>query len=187
MSISRSFLCLLLLASLTGHSQRYSSGKATVSFTVSAPAKEISGTNAHAVVEADFSTGKVKAQVVVDSFGFRNNFIAEKMNAVIRQRFREYYMESALYPLITFEGKITNLKTVAYKKNGTYPLVIPGYLTIHGVRKQVAVAATLTVDGASRSIVSDFVVVPEDYKIRVPDYIGYMYFGKVNIRIAAEL
>jgi len=187
MNILRTFLWLLPAIPLTGFSQHYTSGKAAVSFTVSAPAREISGTNGHAFVEADFSTGKVKARVVVDSFSFRNNFTAEKMNAVIRQRFREYYMESTRYPLITFEGKITNLETVAYKKNGTYPLVLSGYLAVHGVRRQVTVAATLAVDGASRSIVSDFVVVPKDYKIRVPDYIGYMYFGKVNIRIAAGL
>lgn len=187
MNLFKSFLCFLLWIPFTGHAQKSTAAKAVVSFTVRAPAKEISGENDDAWIEINYKSGRVKAGVLVDSFRFQNNFTAEKMNAIIRQRFREYYMESAQHPLIAFEGRIDDLKTIMHKKRGSYPVTMSGYLTIHGIKKHIDIKAVLTVNGAHRSMTADLIVVPKDYNIRLPEYIGYMYFKQVNIKIAVTL
>jgi len=171
----------------SGYAQKGISTSADVSFTVRAPAKEISGQNSNALVEIDFRAGTVRAVVNIDSFCFQNNFTSGRMNDIIRQRFREYYMESRQYPVVDFNGKITNLKQVRYKTDGTYPVTISGILTLHGVRKNITAKAILTVQGAQTTIISDFIIEPKAYGIRLPAYIGYMYFEQVHIRISATL
>jgi len=152
---------------------------------------DILGENKYASIEMDFKTGVVKARMQVDSFQFHDNFSSKDMNAIIKGRFQQYYMESSLYPVVIFEGKITSPDKGRYKANGVYPLDVSGYLTMHGVKKYISVKAMLTVKGSQKSVVSDFIVDPEDYKIRLPDPIiiggPRYYFKKVNIRVAAEL
>jgi len=189
MNLLKSFLCFLVWAPLITYAQKNTAVNAVASFSVNTPIREISGENKHTSIEMDFKTGIVKAHMQVDSFQFPDNFSSGEMNNIIRSRFRQYYMESNLYPVMTFDGKITNMDKDRYKANGSYPLDISGYLTLHGIKKYITVQAILTVNGSRKSVVSDFAVEPESYKIRLPDYNVRLkeYFNKVNIRISAEL
>ena len=187
MNLFKSFLCFLAWMPLITYAQK--STDAVASFTISTPIKEVRGENKHAFIELDFKTGAVRSRMQVDSFQFPESFSSDKMNTVIRDRFREYYMESKLYPVMSFEGKITNPDKNMYKAEGAYPLDISGYLTLHGIKQYVTVQATLTVKGSKKSIVSAFVVEPDSYKIKLPNHNAQLsqYANKVNIQIAADL
>jgi len=189
MNLFKSFLCLLLWAPLITCAQKTIATDAVAIFTVKTPIRDIRGENRHAVIELDLKTGAVKSHMQVDSFRFPESFSSDKMNTIIRDRFREYYMESSRYPVMSFEGKITNPDKNGYKADGAYPLDISGYMTIHGIKQPVSVQAVLTVKGSKRSLVSDFTVEPESYKVKMPNHNANLdpRPGKVDIRISAEL
>ena len=56
----------------------------------------------------------------------------------MEEHFNENYMESDKIPKATFKGKITNLSSVDFTKNGTYDVTVEGDLTIHDVTNKIS-------------------------------------------------
>jgi polyisoprenoid-binding protein YceI len=98
--------------------------------------------------------------VLIKSFHFER--------ALMEEHFNENYMESEKYPKSTFKGKITNLSSVDFSKNGTYDVTVDGDLTIHNVTNKVSMKGTLEVITGGINASSKFNIVPEDYKIEIP-------------------
>jgi len=182
-----SLIGVVLLFTGNTHAQSYHTRYGTASFKVAAPAKIINGENKAVSIHINFKTGSISLETAIDSFTFHNNFVADTMNWLIKKRFNEYYMESNLYPEINYQGKITNTATIKYNKDGVYPIHTKGILYLHGVKQSITAEAILTVKGGHLSVNSEIVVVPETYKIRIPPYIGYMYFKEVNIAVQGDL
>jgi polyisoprenoid-binding protein YceI len=77
-------------------------------------------------------------------------------------------MESEKYPKSTFKGKITNLSSVDFSKNGIYNVTAEGDLTIHNVTNKVTVKGTLEIIPGGIKADAKFNIVPEDYNISIP-------------------
>ena len=99
-------------------------------------------------------------QVLIKSFHFEK--------ALMEEHFNENYMESEKYPKSTFKGKITNLSSVNFSKNGTYDVTVEGDLTIHNVTNKVSIKGTIEVITGGINASSKFNIVPEDYNIEIP-------------------
>ena len=69
-----------------------------------------------------------------------------------------------------FKGYISNVASVNFAKNGTYPVNADGTLTIHGVAKKVAAPGTITVNNGKVAIKTLF-------KIKLKDFITGSYIG----------
>jgi polyisoprenoid-binding protein YceI len=75
-------------------------------------------------------------------------------------------MHSDKFPKSTFSGKVTNLSSINFSKDGTYPATVSGKLTIHGVTKDVTEKGEIVVKGNSATLKSKFNVALADYDIK---------------------
>lgn len=177
---------VILFATATGiEAQPWRSNNAKISFTVSAPAKNIIGNSEAVHIMIDPRTAELQVEVAVSSFEFSNNYIADTLNTVIRQRFNSYYMESDRYPDVRYVGKISGNRT--YKKDGKYPVHTEGKLRMHGREQEAAASGWITVKGKNVAVEATLTVQPASYGIRIPPYIGNMYFREIVISLKGML
>ena len=108
----------------------------------------------------DITTGDMVFQVLIKSFHFER--------ALMEEHFNENYMESDKIPKSSFKGKITNLSSVNFAKEGTYDVTVEGDLTIHDVTNKISTKGTIEVVSGGINANSKFNIVPEDYKITIP-------------------
>lgn len=109
----------------------------------------------------DASTGEVVASTLVRSFKFRE--------ALVEEHFNENYMQSVSFPKAIFKGKITNLKSVDFLKNGTYEITLEGDLTMHGETRPLATTGKITVSNGKLNATTQFTVSLQNYKIKVEE------------------
>ncbi len=176
-----------LLLSFTLHAEHYEMKKGSGSFSVTAPAKTITGQSNEVKVSLDTETGRLNLEVPVKSFRFSNNFVSETMNDLIYDRFNQYYMESDLHPKVTYQAMITNKAALNFKQDGIYPIQTKGIVTIHGVQQEVTAAGSLIVKDGQLTVSAKMTVEPTRYKIHIPSYIGNMYFKEVIIDVSGAL
>ena len=122
--------------------------------------EDIKGDNNQVVGVLDISTGEMVFQALIKSFHFDR--------ALMEEHFNENYMESDKVPKSVFKGKITNLASVDFTKNGTYNVTVEGDLTIHDVTNKISTKGTIEVISGGINANSKFNIVPEDYKIVIP-------------------
>jgi polyisoprenoid-binding protein YceI len=88
--------------------------------------------------------------------------------ALMQEHFNENYVESDKYPDAIFKGTITNISSVSYDKDGSYPVSVKGKMTMHNVTKDVEAAGKITVNKGKVSASSGFSVQLADYNIKIP-------------------
>jgi YceI-like domain len=167
------FILLLTISCFlfTANAQKYITKNGFIGFFGHTPMEDIKADNNQVASVLDISTGDIVFQVLVKSFHFDR--------ALMEEHFNENYMESDKIPKSTFKGKISNLSSVDFKKNGTYEVTVDGDLTLHDVTNKISAKGTVEVltDGINAN--SKFNIVPEDYKINIP--------GVVREKIAKSL
>jgi len=135
------------------------------------PMEDIKAENNQVAAVLDAGTGEMVFQVLIKSFHFEK--------ALMEEHFNENYMESEKYPKSTFKGKITNLSSVDFSKNGTYDVTVEGDLTLRNVTNKVNARGTIEVITGGINANSKFNIAPEDYKIEIP--------GVVREKISKDL
>jgi hypothetical protein len=180
-------LAFLLLPAVRVFGQQYDTETGTSSFEVQAPAKTIKGVSDAVSIRIDLKQGTVALRVPVQTFVFRNNFVADSLNSVIRNRFNSYYMESNRFPAVVYTGNIKQ-QLSARKSNSTATFFhTTGILKLHGVARQITAEGTLAVSSGQAIVHADIIVKPVDWGIHIPSYIGDMYFREVKIEIDGTL
>jgi polyisoprenoid-binding protein YceI len=154
------FLSILMLAGLTGNAQKYMTKNGFIRLYSITPMEEIKGDNNQVASVLDTKTGEIVFQVLIKSFHFEK--------ALMEEHFNENYLESEKYPKSIFKGKITNLSSVDFSKNGTYDVTVEGDLTIRDVTNKVNTKGTIVVITGGINANSKFGIIPEDYKIEIP-------------------
>jgi len=108
-------------------------------------------------------TGAVQFLVLIKGFQFRK--------AAMRQHFNsDDYMHSDKYPKADFKGTIKEVSKVNFTKDGTYPVIVEGSLTIHGVTNKVTATGSVTIKDGKVSTYAKFPVKLVDYKVTVPAF-----------------
>jgi hypothetical protein len=124
------------------------------------PMEDIKGDNNQVAGVLDISTGEMVFQALIKSFHFER--------ALMEEHFNENYMESEKFPKSSFKGKITNLSSVNFSKNGTYDITVEGDLIIRDVTNKISTKGTIEVVTGGINANSKFNIAPEDYKINIP-------------------
>jgi hypothetical protein len=119
--------------------------------------------------------GELVASTLVRSFKFQE--------ALVEEHFNENYMQSEKFPKAIFKGKISNFSTVDLNKNGTYPIVIEGELTMHGETRPVKTNGSLVVNNGKITGKTVFMISLENYKILVEE----SYKDRINDEIKLSL
>lgn len=83
----------------------------------------------------------------------------------MEEHFNEEYMESDKFPKVFFNGQITNISTVNFKKEGKYPVAITGTMQVHGVNKAIQTNGTIEVKNGVVKATSQFTVTLKDFGI----------------------
>jgi polyisoprenoid-binding protein YceI len=89
--------------------------------------------------------------------------------ALLEEHFNENYMESHKFPKAVFKGTITNWSSVNLAKDGSYSITLEGDLTIHGETRPVKTQGKLIVSAGKIKASTEFIVLLEDYKIKVEE------------------
>jgi hypothetical protein len=151
---------LLLSTGFVVNGQKYMTKNGFIGFYSKTSMEVIKADNNQVASILDTGTGEMVFQVLIKSFHFDR--------ALMEEHFNENYMESEKYPKSTFKGKITNLPSVSFTKNGTYDVTVEGDLTIHNVNNKLSIKGTIEVITGGINANSKFNIVPEDYKIEIP-------------------
>jgi polyisoprenoid-binding protein YceI len=93
-------------------------------------------------------------------------------------------MNSDAYPKADFKGIIKDLGKIDFTKEGTYPAVVDGNLTIHGVANKVTAQGTVTVKGGKISTAARFPVKLTDYKVTVPAFSAAKVSDVVEVTVS---
>lgn len=102
-----------------------------------------------------------------------------------REHFQENYMESHLYPVATFTGKI--IEVINYSVAGTYEVRAKGVLNIHGVRQECIIKATINITPEGVDVQSKFNVTLIDHGIKIPRIVYQKIAPEITVTIGAKL
>lgn len=178
--MKNALLALIVLSfSLQLSAQKYFTREGKVAFLSETPMENIEAHNTKATVVLDSESGKMEFAVLIQAFQFEK--------ALMQEHFNENYMESDKFPKAIFKGQITNLETVNFGQDGSYPVNVTGELTIHGVTKTVSTTGIITRKGDQLSAASTFMVTVADYDIDVPGVVRDNIAKEVEVTVNAEL
>jgi len=154
------FILILSVMFFEASAQKYMTKTGYIGFYSQTLMENIKGDNNQVASVLDISTGEIVFQALIKSFHFDR--------ALMEEHFNENYMESEKFPKSAFKGKITDLSSVDFKKNGIYNVTVEGDLTIHDVTNKISIKGKLEVVSGGINASSKFNIVPEDYKISIP-------------------
>jgi hypothetical protein len=163
---------------LAANAQKFMTKNGYIGFFSHTPMEDIKGDNNQVVGVIDVSTGEMVFQALIKSFHFDR--------ALMEEHFNENYMESDKIPKSVFKGKITNLATVNFSKNGTYDVTVEGDLTIHDVTNKISTKGTIEVITGGINASSKFKIVPEDYKIAIPSVVREKINKDLEVTVAMK-
>ncbi len=135
--------------------------------------EDITADNYKAVSTIDKTTGEVVFSVPMQSFEFEKALMQKHFNS-------KSFLHTKKFPKSKFVGKITNLSSINFNKDGVYPATVTGNLTLKDVTKSVTETGTVTVKGGSIEVNTKMKVKLADYGITFSD-------GKPSTNIAKEL
>ena len=154
------FSMAALVCITTSGQDRLLTRNGSISFYSKAPLENIEANTQTAVSVLDKKTGQVEFSVLIKSFTFEK--------ALMQEHFNEDYLESDRFPKSSFKGRIDDISSVDFNKDGKYPVNVTGQLTIHGETQTVMMPATITVQNGTALANTDFNIGLADYKINIP-------------------
>ncbi len=164
-------LIVLLLHSVVYSQSFFITRNGTIQFFSKTPLEDIKAVNKNVYSSLNTATGSLQFLVQIPKFEFRYSAMRNHFND-------EDYMDSKKFPTADFKGKITDLSTIDFTKNGSYNVNIEGPLTIHGVTKTIKTLASITVNNGQITGAATFPVKIEDYNI-VPPKIVFKKIAEV--------
>jgi polyisoprenoid-binding protein YceI len=177
------FITLLFIGFISSYpvyAQKYMTKNGNIKFYSETPMETIEANNNQVNAALDTQTGDLVFKVLIKSFQFEK--------ALMQEHFNENYMESDKFPNSTFKGKIANLSSIGFSKEGTYEAVIEGDMTIHGVTKKISEKGTFTVKAGDKIHGSSiFNVKPADYEIKIPGTVVKNIAETLEVTVDIEL
>lgn len=160
------FVCLCSMAvALAGAQNIYMTKTGKISFNSRAKSPEkVEADNNDVSSVLNTQSGEMVFAVLVKSFHFAS--------ALMEEHFNENYAESNKYPKSVFKGKVANLSSVNFLKDGVYPVTVEGDLTFHGITKPVNTTGSITVKAGKITAVSKFQMKLKDYNVSIPSLVA---------------
>lgn len=102
-----------------------------------------------------------------------------------RTHFNEDYMESDIYPNITFKGKI--IEEIDLYVPGNYQIRAKGKMTIHGIENDRIVKCNLVVNENNITVNANFTVFLEDHNITIPSIVNQKIAEEIKLDVSFKL
>ncbi len=159
LKISIVLLALTLgLFSFTLPEDKLVSTKTLITFFSHTSVEDIQAKNTTAVSTINTATGEVVFSVPMQGFEFEKALMQKHYNSA-------KFLDTKAFPKAKLLAKITNLNEIDFTKDGTYPAMVKGDLTIKGVTKPVSEKGTVVVKGKKVTVQSTFDLVLADYGV----------------------
>ncbi|PZX64430.1 YceI family protein [Hydrotalea sandarakina] len=149
------FLCFTLSIVTVKAQKAYVTRNGQISF-VATNDDDVSAVN-NEVASRITTNGDITFSLLIKSFFFQY--------AEMQDHFNSDYLQSNTYPRSDFKGKITNIQSINFSKNGVYPATVQGNLTLHGVTKPITVNGTIEVQGTKIIAKAKFTLQLSDFNI----------------------
>lgn len=173
------FLILFTFLSSVLHTQaqeNYITRNGQISFFSATPLEDIKAVNNEVASVINRKTGTIQFIVLIKSFQFKNASMQNHFN-------EEEYMHSDLYPKAELKGIITNMSKVDFTKDGTYPIMVEGTLSMHGVTNKIKAIGTIIIKATNITATAVFNIKLVDYKISVPTIVTKKIAEKVEVKV----
>ena len=167
------FLCFAAI------SQTYITRNGNISFYSHTPLEDIKAENNEAVSVLDASTGTLQFKVAVKSFHFVKTAMEDHFN-------NEDYMASGKFPKAGFDGKITNIASVNFSKDGSYDVTVSGNLTIRDVTKPVTAKGTIVIKDGKPTATTTFSIKRKDYNVIGEAFVQKKISDDIQITVNCE-
>ena len=167
----RKILPLLFFISIDCYSQQYIANDGEITFFSYAPIEDIKAVNKKVSAAFDISNNDIVFQLYISDFNFRKK--------LMQTHFNENYLESDLYPKANFVGKVFALEEDS--------VVVRGFLTIHGVSKEIEANGMFIKNNNSIKISSEFNVKLEDYNVSIPTIVMYKIAEEILVNVVIKL
>ncbi|HRI23092.1 MAG TPA: YceI family protein [Ferruginibacter sp.] len=120
-------------------------------------------------------TGDLVFAILLKSFHFER--------ALMEEHFNENYVESNKYPKSTFKGKIVNISSVNFSKDGAYPVTVEGELNLHGVSRQVSYTGSVIIKSGKVNATSRFSIKLKDYNVSIPSLVADKISEDIDVTV----
>ena len=172
------FLLLTQSAIAVAPGEYFFTSTGTISFTSAAPLELIKASSNQLRGLIDETKKSFSFRVAVRTF--------EGFNSGLQQEhFNEKFMESEKYPEAIFNGII--MEEIDFSKNGTYTVNANGIISMHGVEKELNIVSTLTINNGMVHLGSKFIVMLEDYNIKIPKIVTQKIATEISVEVKADL
>jgi polyisoprenoid-binding protein YceI len=170
------FILVILISAVYCSAQtKFLTKNGFISFYSHTPFEDIKAENNQVASILDIGTGDMIFEILMRNFKFDQ--------ALMEEHFNENYLESDKYPKAKFKGKITNLSSIDFTKDGTYKADVEGDITIHNTTKKVKISGTFEVKGDKITGASKFELDPKDYNIEIPSVVKTKFADKFAITV----
>lgn len=161
MKIQSIILGIMMAAAIfTAKAQQYFTKTGTIKFFSHTTMEDIKAENRKVTSVLDSKSGVIEFALLMKGFDFPND--------LMEQHFNESYAESSKFPKAAFKGKVTDIATVDFTKDGSYKVNYEGKLTLKDVTKDIKGTATIVIKGGKVSASTKFKVRPSDYNFKIP-------------------
>lgn len=140
--------------------------------------QDIEAENNQVISVLNIQNGDLQFSLLNDAFHFPK--------AKMEDDFNENYMESNKYPHSSFKGLLTNISTIDFNKEGTYPVTVKGDLTIHGVTKNITTNGSIIISKGTIAANSSFTVLVKDYDIKIPSIVSNKIAERIQIKVSCN-
>ena len=169
----------LMLAVAPAFAQKYMTRTARVTFFSATSVENIEGINNETACVLDAKTGELNFIVPIKSFKFEK--------ALMEEHFNENYLESDKFPKAEFRGKVNDAGSVAFSKDGSYPVQVSGKLTIHGITRDATIPGRIIVKDGSPVADAKFTVKCGDYGIKIPSVVESKIAEEIKVTVNAPM
>jgi polyisoprenoid-binding protein YceI len=151
----------------------------SISFFSHTALEDINADNNEVASTLNSTTGAFEFKAAIKSFHFKKTAMEQHFGD-------EEYMDAAKYPKASFSGKITNLSSVNFTKDGTYKVTVQGNLTIRDVTKPITVEGTITITNGVVAAQSKFDVNRREYHVIGQAFLQQKIGEQIHISINCQ-
>jgi polyisoprenoid-binding protein YceI len=164
------------LSGMISYGQLYLTRSGFIGFYSKTSVEDIKAENNQVYAVVDIGAKNLAFTTLVKGFIFPKELMQEHFN--------ENYMESDKYPKASFSGSFTG--DIDLKKDGVYPVMVKGRLTLHNTTQDVAIPATLEVKAGQILGQSQFNIKPEDYHIDIPSLVREKIAKELTVSVKVD-